>query len=177
MNDRLKLAVDFASEAHGDQRRKYSGRPYVEHPIAVARMVSRFEHDEDMLVAALLHDTVEDTAVTLADVGSAFGCNVAMLVSDLTDVSLATDGNRKSRKQRDLSHTAMAHPKAKTIKLMDLVHNTVSIVRNDLTFARVFLMEKEALLEVLWDASDPRAFALAKRVYARGLDRLPVAPT
>jgi (p)ppGpp synthase/HD superfamily hydrolase len=165
-------AIDFATNAHGTQLRRYSGRAYIEHPIAVARLVARFEHDEDMLMAAVLHDTVEDTPVTLNEVEQEFGREVAALVSDLTDVSKPDDGNRKTRKAIDLEHSWSASPRAKTVKLMDLVHNTGSIVRHDKSFATVYLREKELLLEALKDASDPPAWHLASAVYIRALDRI-----
>ncbi len=163
----VQRAMDFAADAHMHQKRKYSGRPYIEHPLAVARMVRRFDHDEDMIIAALLHDTVEDTSVTLIDIRQAFGTGVAALVSDLTDVSGPTDGNRRTRKNKDLLHTAAALPRAKTVKLMDLVHNSVSIVRHDTDFAPVFLDEMQRMLDVLQDASDPQAWVLAQRIYIK----------
>jgi (p)ppGpp synthase/HD superfamily hydrolase len=172
MNDRLKRGLEFATKAHGDQKRKYSGRPYIEHPIGVARMLSHFDHDENILVAAILHDTVEDTHVSLAEVGEAFGNDVLQLLSDLTDVSHVGEGNRRARKERDLEHTSAAQPQAKTIKALDLAHNAVSIVRHDNKFARIFLKEMEALMEVLENASDPRAHAFAKKIHARALNRL-----
>lgn len=165
--EHIKRALAFAADAHKDQLRKYSGRPYIEHPLAVARMVSRFKHDNDMIIAALLHDTVEDTPVTLIDIRREFGPGVAALVSDLTDVSGPTDGNRRTRKNKDLLHTAAAQPRAKTVKLMDLVHNSVSIIRHDTDFAPVFLNEMQRLLDALQDASDPQAWVLAQKVYIK----------
>jgi (p)ppGpp synthase/HD superfamily hydrolase len=164
---RFADAVAFAAAAHAGQLRKYGGRPYIEHPLAVARMTSRFVHDEDMLLAAVLHDTVEDTPVTVDDVARAFGAPVAALVAHLTDVSRPSDGNRATRKQCDRVHTAAASPRAKTVKLMDLVHNGASIVRHDDRFAVHFLREMEVLLEVLQDASDPAAWAFAHRMHGR----------
>lgn len=63
-------------------------------------MVARFDHDENMVIAALLHDTVEDTSVTLEDIEFEFGAGVADWVKDLTDVSYPTDGHRAARKQK-----------------------------------------------------------------------------
>jgi hypothetical protein len=71
------------------------------------------------------------------------------LLPALTDVSRSADGNRKARKALDRAHTAKASPAAKTIKLADLIDNTKSIVEHDPEFARVYLAEKAALLEVL----------------------------
>jgi (p)ppGpp synthase/HD superfamily hydrolase len=168
----IQRAIEFAADAHKDQKRKYSGRPYIEHPLAVARMVGRFNHDNDMIIAALLHDTVEDTPVTLIDIQREFSPGVAALVRDLTDVSGPTDGNRRTRKNKDLLHTAAAQPRAKTVKLMDLVHNSVSIIRHDTDFARVFLDEMHRMLDVLQDASDPQAWVLAERVYVKACLRV-----
>ena len=170
--ERIWRARQFATVAHQTQTRKYSGRPYIEHPLAVARMVARFDHDEDMVIAALLHDTVEDTSATIGEIECVFGPGVAVLINDLTDVSCPTDGNRVARKQKDLLHTAAAQPRAKTVKLMDLVHNSVSIVRHDRGFAAVFLDEMAKMLGVLQDASDPNAWELAQRVDVRARFRM-----
>lgn len=162
----------FAEHAHAGQVRKYIGGPYAAHPIAVARLVQRFCHDDAMVAAALLHDVREDCGVAGAELECLFGADVAQLVDELTDVSRPDDGHRAARKAIDLAHTAQASPRAKTIKCLDLVHNTASIVRHARGFAVVYLAEKAALLEVLGDASDTRAHALAVRVHARAVRRL-----
>lgn len=167
-------AFRFADIAHAGQIRRYVGRPYIEHPVAVARLVERFEHDEAMVMAALLHDVQEDCGVASHVIAAAFGDDVARLVSDLSDVSTPADGNRATRKALDRAHTARACPRAKTVKALDLVHNAASIIRHDPKFARVFLQEKGLLLPVLADASDPRATHLAQRVHSRALMRLGV---
>ena len=144
-------ALAFASEAHGsiNQRRKYTGEPYIVHPIAVAEIVRSVPHTEAMIAAALLHDVVEDTPVTIEDIRSAFGEEIAELVGWLTDVSKPSDGNRRKRKHLDLLHTAKAPAAAKTIKLADLIDNTRSISAHDPSFWPVYRREKEALLQVL----------------------------
>lgn len=78
-----------------------------------------------------------------------FGAAVAALVIEVTDVSRPSDGNRAARKAKDRDHLAKASPDAQTIKLADLISNTQSIVEHDPAFARVYLAEKEALLDVL----------------------------
>lgn len=170
--DSWRRAVAFATAAHADQTRKYSGRPYIEHPLAVARLVGRFTHDDAMLAAAVLHDTVEDTSATLEDIERAFSAEVADLVSDLTDVSRPDDGNRQARKSVDLLHTAHASARAKTIKLMDLTHNTISICRHDAGFAAVFLAETAQMMPVLQVASDPRAWTFASALRERVASRM-----
>ena len=144
-------ARTFAEAAHAgiDHRRKYTNEPYINHPAAVVALVRSVPHTEAMLAAAWLHDTVEDTPVTLAQIEAEFGPEVAALVDQLTDVSRPQDGNRKTRKAIDLAHTAQASAPAKTIKLADLIDNTRTIATYDPSFARVYLAEKAALLEVL----------------------------
>ncbi len=144
-------ALAFAREAHGsiNQRRKYTGEPYIVHPIAVAEIVRSVPHTEAMIAAALLHDVVEDTPVTIEDIQAEFGEEIAGLVDWLTDVSRPSDGNRRKRKHLDLLHTAKAPAAAKTIKLADLIDNTRTISVHDPSFWPVYRREKEALLEVL----------------------------
>ena len=112
-------------------------------------IVKSVPHDDAMLAAALLHDVVEDTDVSIEEIKEAFGEDVASLVSDLTDVSKPEDGNRKLRKAMDREHSAQASARAQTVKLADLISNSSDILENDPKFAKVFLAEKELLLEVL----------------------------
>ena len=171
----MREAHRFADLAHAGQVRKYVARPYIEHPVAVARLVMRFEHDEAMVMAALLHDVKEDCGVTIHEIAQNFGSDVAGLVDDLSDVSRPEDGNRAARKAIDLAHTAAAQPRAKSIKAADLTHNSMSIVRHGGAFAAVYLTEKARILAVIGDASEPRLVALASRVHARASNRLQVA--
>lgn len=162
MGELEERARSFATEAHGaiDQRRKYTGEPYIVHPVAVAELVRTVPHSDEMIAAALLHDVVEDTPVTIAQIRAEFGDAVAELVDWLTDVSRPEDGNRRVRKHLDLLHTAKAPPEAKTIKLADLIDNSRTISAHDPSFWRVYRWEKEALLAVLKEG-DPKLWAMA----------------
>lgn len=142
-------AKRLAEQAHTGQQRKYTGEPYINHPAEVVELVRSVPHTDAMLAAAWLHDVVEDTSTTLADIKNALGEEVEILVEMLTDVSRLSDGNRKTRKALDMAHSAISSPEAKTIKLADLVSNTKSIVAHDPQFAKVYLAEKEQLLKVL----------------------------
>jgi len=151
MNEVIPRAAEFARAAHGgiDQRRKYSKEPYIVHPEAVARLVSTVTDDAPTIAAAWLHDVVEDTPVTIEQVEEEFGSDIARLVADLTDVSRKSDGNRAHRKAIDREHTARADPRAKTVKLADVIHNLGDIVNLAPDFAPVYLEEKVLLLAVL----------------------------
>lgn len=146
-----RKAMIFAFNKHSEvnHKRKYSGKHYIVHPAAVAGLVREVQHTPQMLAAAWLHDTVEDTNATLEQVKTLFGHEVYLLVEMLTDVSKPKDGNRKTRKEIDRQHLAKASPEAKTIKLADLIHNSKSITKNDPGFAKVYMQEMRDLLEVL----------------------------
>jgi (p)ppGpp synthase/HD superfamily hydrolase len=164
----IARARAFATAAHMGQKRRYTIAAYMEHPEAVAALVATCPHTAEMIAAALLHDVVEDTPVTIEEVRAAFGDTVAALVADLTDVSRPEDGNRATRKALDRAHTAAASPEAKTIKLADLIDNAKSIFEHDAAFGRVYLAEKIALLEVLKDG-DPVLWDMAKKLCDIGI--------
>jgi len=144
-----KQAEKFATDKHSEQYRKYTGEPYINHPAAVARIVSSVPHTQGMIAAAWLHDTVEDTETTIKEISYAFGIVIASYVESLTDISKQKDGNRAVRKSIDKNHIAQAHRNAKTIKLADSIDNMKNITVCDPGFAKVYLKEKRALLEVL----------------------------
>lgn len=146
---RLHQAIKQAVIWHSGQDRKYTQLPYIVHPLRVMQIVRSVTDNEDMLIASVLHDVVEDTPVTLSMVEELFGHPVAQLVDWLTDVSRPEDGNRAARKNIDLEHSAAAPADAQTIKLADLLDNTRSIERSDPHFARIYMKEKERLLTVL----------------------------
>ena len=100
----INKAKMLAGKAHEGQFRKYSGLPYIVHPIEVATIVQTVEHSEEMIAAALLHDVVEDTDYSFEDIAKEVSPEVADLVKGLTDVSNPEDGNRKVRKAIDKDH-------------------------------------------------------------------------
>lgn len=90
---RIEKAIKMATEAHEGQMRK-SGDPYISHPIAVMKIVEDWGMDEDTIIAAVLHDTVEDTDITLDDIKKEFGEQVAFLVDGVTKLSNVRSGMR-----------------------------------------------------------------------------------
>ena len=150
MMDLIERAEVFAVQAHGPQKRKYTGEPYIVHPIEVMNIVKTVKDNTDsMLAAALLHDVIEDTEATYDDVLVNFGPLVADLVLELTDVSKPEDGNRAKRKALDRAHLAGASADAQTVKLADIISNSKDIKVNDPKFAKVYNGEMKMLLEVL----------------------------
>lgn len=146
INDALMLAI----QAHGDQRRKYTGEPYVLHPIGVSKIVETVTHTPEMIAAALLHDVVEDTDVTFREIKDQFGPVVAEYVHYCTNVSEKEDGNRAFRKKMDADHFALGPAESQTIKIADLIHNSESIVKHDQKFFhKAYKHEKAYMLEIL----------------------------
>lgn len=153
MDDLISRAREFAFKAHNaiNHRRKYTDEPYTTHLECVAQLVASVVNDEAMVAAAYLHDTVEDTEITIEDIRAAFGDDVAYLVGFLSDISTPEDGNRALRKKLDREHIAKGDARVHTIKLADLIDNSGSIQANDARFANVYMAEKRLLLEVLED--------------------------
>jgi (p)ppGpp synthase/HD superfamily hydrolase len=162
--DLVERARVFATAAHAavKQVRKYTGDAYIVHPTHVASIVADHGGSAVMIAAAYLHDVVEDTGVSIDVIRAEFGDAVADLVASLTDVSRPSDGNRAARKALDRAHTAAASTEAQTIKCADLISNADSIVRHDVAFARVYLQEMAATVDVMTRAwADVRGRALA----------------
>lgn len=149
----LSKAYDFAAAAHKDQTRKYTGEPYITHPVEVALILGDVSHTTEMLCAALLHDVVEDCGVTLEEIREKFGPVVEDLVFWLTDPPTVAGGpNRAARKAMTRERYAIAPAEAQTIKCADIISNTSTIREHDPDFAVVYLSEVRALLEVLYRA-------------------------
>ncbi len=165
-------ALAFATAKHEGQTRKYTGEPYVTHCIAVANIVRTVPHTEEMIAAALLHDTVEDTDTSLEEIERFFGRAVAGYVAVLTDEPSGKGRpNREQRKAIDRERLSGGPPSVQTIKVADLIHNSRSIFEHDPSFARVYLREKEEMLDVLTRA-DPVLLAQARRQIEDGLERI-----
>ncbi len=160
----IERARVFATAAHAavGQVRKYTFEPYIVHPAEVAKIVRDAGGSEAMVAAAWLHDTVEDTGVTIETIRAEFGTEVAELVGWLTDVSRPEHGNRAHRKALDRAHSAAAPAEAQTVKLADLIANTRSIMAHDEAFAKTYLEEKRLLLAVM-TKGDPVLMAEARK--------------
>jgi len=91
--NRVEKAVEMAKKAHEGQFRK-TGEPYIIHPLAVKKILEEWGMDEDTVIAGILHDTVEDTKLSLGDIKKEFGESVAFLVDGVTKLSTARNGMR-----------------------------------------------------------------------------------
>jgi len=167
---KIIMAQVFATAAHAavEQKRKYTGEDYIVHPAEVASIVASFGGTEAQICAAWLHDTVEDTGVTLDDIRNIFGTEIAELVGWLTDVSKPEDGNRKVRKRIDKEHTKQAPAEAQFVKCADLISNTKSITEYDPGFAVTYLQEKQNTLDIMHKIADTPILAEAWKTWKQG---------
>src|SRR5882724_10196949 len=116
-------AAEFAAHKHRDQRRKdRAASPYINHPISLAYVLANEAGIEDSVVlsAALLHDTVEDTDTTAAELESTFGSRIAAVVIEVTDDKMLP---KRERKQLQVEHAATISANAKLVKLADKICN------------------------------------------------------
>ena len=122
---RIRAAFEYANEHHGSQLRK-SGEPYIIHPIAVAEIVNELDLDRDSVVAALLHDCIEDTDSTHDEIARLFGNQVAELVEGVTKLTRMQYTSREDEQMENLRKMFMAMAKdvrVILIKLCDRLHN------------------------------------------------------
>ena len=127
---RLLKAVAFAAEKHKDQRRKDAlASPYINHSIAVASVLAEEGNvtDEDLLVAAILHDTVEDTETSFAELEEHFGKTVAGIVREVTDDHTL---EKEVRKRLQVERAPRASSRAKQLKIADKICNIRDIMHN-----------------------------------------------
>lgn len=122
----IRKAFDMAVDAHKEQRRK-SGEPYIFHPIAVARIVAQnIGLDATSIAAALLHDVVEDTPITIENIAEIFGDTIAKIVKGLTkisDLSRDTDVSFQAENFRKMLLTLNDDVRVILIKIADRLHN------------------------------------------------------
>ena len=130
---KLEQAITFAVNAHEEQKRKGKERPYILHPLEVLAIVSALTEDEDVLCAAVLHDTVEDTSVKLDDIEEAFGPRVRALVAAESENKRKGQNAKdtwKIRKQETIDHLATAERAVQIICLGDKLANLREIARD-----------------------------------------------
>lgn len=170
--ERILEAVDFATKAHEGQVRKYEHTPYVHHVFRVAKMVARARASENAIIAALLHDVIEDCypedrwEKAKEIIGFKFGTMVQGYVWDLTHPP-KTFGNRAKRKSAEAAKLIAAPNEVHTIKLADTIDNTESIVNNDPDFGPRFIKEKLALVPYL-NKGNAVLFARANKMIQEG---------
>lgn len=122
----IDIAIEVAEEAHHGQFRKGSDIPYISHPRAVARILSDAGCSEELVVAGILHDTVEDTYVTLDYIREKFGEKVAQIVQGCSEPDKSLPWEQ--RKQHTVEFLKTAPLEVRTVTCADKLHNLLTII-------------------------------------------------
>ena len=175
-------AFELLSETHESQAQKVNGRPYVEHPLAVAADVGEAGFEPEMIAAALLHDIVEDSEVTIELLRSRFGDRVARLVETMTDTGEVEPYERRKALHRE--RVVQAGPEAAAIFAADKLNNVRALrsayAEQGEEVARRFKQPLDTKLKVWvadvemvsgYSSAVPYAEALADEVAALQADR------
>ena len=147
----LDRAIVFAVKAHAGTERRGKGFPYIVHPMEAMENVATMTPDQELLAAAALHDTVEDTDVTIDQIRAEFGDRVASLVAAESDVmveGVSEEDSWHARKQAAIDRLARAPHDAKMVALGDKLSNMRAIARD-------YAMQGDKLWS-LFHASDPK---------------------
>ena len=125
LNPKIQKAIYIATHQHRSQTRKVNNLPYIVHPFSVAWLLAEQTKDEDVIVAALLHDVLEDTeGYEYADIVRDFGEKVANIVIEVTEKSKL---DWKDRKEKYINRLESASEEALMLATADKIHNLVSI--------------------------------------------------
>ena len=163
----LDRAIIFAVKAHAGTERRGKGYPYIVHPLEAVEIVATMTKDQELLAAAALHDTVEDTDVTVEQIRTEFGERVADLVaaeSDEMPAGISEEDSWHSRKQAAIDRLAKASREAKMVALGDKLSNMRAIARD-------FADQGDALWN-LFHAKDPKDHEWHYRGLAKALKEL-----
>lgn len=129
----LDRAIVFAVKAHANTERRGKGYPYIVHPLEAVEIVATMTADQELLAAAALHDTVEDTEVTVEQLKAEFGERIASLVADESDVmpeGMTEEDSWHQRKQAAIDRLSRASHDAKMVALGDKLSNMRAIARD-----------------------------------------------
>ncbi|HUP27065.1 MAG TPA: HD domain-containing protein [Chloroflexia bacterium] len=123
----IEEAIELAARAHRGQLRKASDLPYISHPYAVGMLLARAGCPEEMVAAGILHDTVEDTQVTLEDIRTAFGPGVAAIVEGCSESDKSAGW--EERKKHTLAYLRTAPWEVRVVSCADKLHNVRTIIK------------------------------------------------
>ncbi|HEU4718841.1 MAG TPA: HD domain-containing protein [Bacteroidia bacterium] len=118
-------AILFSARSHSGQHRKDGHTPYINHPLEVMQLVSSATGDGDILIAAVLHDVVEDTPVTGNEIAERFGPRIARIVIELTDDKFLP---KEERKRQQLLTSGQLSKEARLIRICDKICNVHDIL-------------------------------------------------
>jgi (p)ppGpp synthase/HD superfamily hydrolase len=130
---RYQEALEFALRAHEGQFRKGSDIPYITHPVAVSAILAQYGYEEDLVIAGLLHDVLEDTVVTAIELEKKFGEDITSVVRGVTEEKTDARGFPRPweiRKEEAVWHAGLAEEPVVALKAADALHNVYCLIRD-----------------------------------------------
>ncbi|WP_409305075.1 HD domain-containing protein [Peribacillus sp. SCS-155] len=124
----IEGALELASKAHEKQYRKASEIPYITHPVAVGMLLLKEGYAEEIVAAGILHDTVEDTYISLGDIERLFGSNIARIVEGCSEPDKSLSWEK--RKEHTIEYLKTASKEVRLVACADKLHNIRTIVRD-----------------------------------------------
>lgn len=187
MDEVLEKIEAFAARAHAGQKRKYGAEHYIAHPVRVMELCRAYTDRLPLLAAALLHDVLEDTAISkealrrflLAEMPQAPAEATLHLVTELTDVYTKAKHprwNRRQRKAKEARRIAQTSGDSQTIRYADIIDNCHGLARYDPEFAAVFLQECKGLLKHIPNG-EPQLYQQAVKTVQDQLQQLKASDT
>jgi (p)ppGpp synthase/HD superfamily hydrolase len=159
----IKKGIAFAKYYHGSQMRA-AGEPYYSHPIIVAEMVSDHIFRENAIIAALLHDTLEDTTLTLSEIEQEFNPRIAEIVDRLTRKIDPTTGKKMSAGECLLKTHELGDVESVLIKMYDRFHNTSTISSLSKEKQEKIIKETTTFFEVVEILNEINIFSKNKNI-------------
>ncbi|MBN1832228.1 MAG: bifunctional (p)ppGpp synthetase/guanosine-3',5'-bis(diphosphate) 3'-pyrophosphohydrolase [Deltaproteobacteria bacterium] len=177
----IDMAIEFAVKAHYNQVRKGSDIPYITHPLAVGIILAKAGCSDGVIMAGILHDTVEDTSVTLDDLRDTFGEKVSMIVKGASEL----DKSLKWEERKSHTHDFLkgASQEVKFVALADKLHN-IRTIASDYAKIGEALWERfnrgrdaqqwyyQGLVQALHDDSAGKTYQILHKEFSREVDRV-----
>lgn len=151
-------AADFAAKCHAGQKRKFGNSPYINHPISVAKRISHNHQNQSLIVAALLHDVIEDCDVSYVDIQHYFGDHIAVLVQSVTNSCF--EGDRLERKTAEFNRISKCGRHARILKLYDRLDNIEDLESHMISgnatkgFCELYAKESLMLIDLIGNSDE-----------------------
>lgn len=171
MSQAIIRACRFAEQWHRGHERQWVGGPYLIHLLEVGEILASHHAPNSVVIAGILHDSVEDTKTTLDIVRDEFGPIIAQMVHGMTDVytkKAYPTWNRAVRKEAEVDRLANESGDVQSIKCADIISNTSTIVSHNPQFSTTYLPEMAKLI-VRLDKAYPLLWEFTKQVHDRAV--------
>ncbi len=160
----MEEVIEFAKKKHAGQTRKFTNEPYIEHPLRVAEILKNYNVENDLLIVACLHDTIEDTDATYDEIKEQFGKKIADFVKELTKDQNEIDKIGKT--EHLIKKINLMSKNALTVKLADRLDNVNGLPKTDQEFIKKYATQTKKIINNLkqpLDSTQRELFNLIKK--------------